>query len=150
MAIEDELYQEILLEHYRATRNRRQLAEAEYSEQGHNPACGDLVTLFVQAGGRDAIGDVCYQGQGCAICCASANMLCEFVTGISWDAAERLYTALRAMLVSDDEVQFDALHEDLEALRGVRKFPLRIKCALLPWSALANIIQEYRFNVLHS
>ena len=138
MAIEDELYQEIILEHYRATHNRRVLEGASYKETGHNPACGDRLVLFMDADAKE-IRTVTYEGSGCAICCASANMLCELLPH-SWEQAEALYARVHGMLTGK-EVSFAEAEEDLEAIRGVRKFPTRIKCALLPWSALHAIIK---------
>lgn len=143
MAIEDELYQEIILDHYRAAENRRVLDGATHSERGENPSCGDMLTLFVreESAGERRLAEVSYDGSGCAICCASANMLCEFLVGESWQGGRALYEQVRAMLTDEGaEVQFDGDREDLEAMSGVRKFPARIKCALLPWSAFYAIL----------
>lgn len=141
MAIEDELYQEIILDHYRATENRRKMEGATHSERGENPSCGDALTLFVR---EDAghIQEITYDGSGCAICCASANMLCQFLSDESWVGAAELYQQVRAMLTGGEPVHFDGEREDLEAMSGVRKFPTRIKCALLPWSALDGILSQ--------
>lgn len=142
MAIEDELYQEIILDHYRALENRRVLDGATHSERGENPSCGDMLTLFVReqtGAGEPRLTELSYDGNGCAICCASANMLCEFLVGESWQGARALYEQVRAMLTDENaaqEARFSGAREDLEAMSGICKFPTRIKCALLSWSAL--------------
>ena len=140
MSIEDELYQEIIIEHYRARENRRVLESATHSERGDNPACGDALTLFIRDDGR-RIQEIAYDGVGCAICCASANMLCRFLPD-DWGQALALYERMRTMLTGGEQPHFDGAREDLEALAGVRKFPLRVKCALLPWSALYAIVAK--------
>lgn len=142
MAIEDELYQEIILEHYRATENRRKLAHADYREVGDNPACGDRLELFVNIDQHTKkITAIAYGGNGCSICCASANMLCAMLRDTATKEAEAVRKRFRSMLVEQGSAQFDDKYEDLEAMEGIKKFPTRIKCALLPWSALNNILK---------
>lgn len=145
MAIEDELYQEIILEHYRAREHRGVLDGATASERGENPSCGDTLTLFVReepGEGGGVLGALSYEGNGCAICCASAHMLCKFLTGDNWQGAGALYNQVHALLTEGTAERFSGEREDLEAIGGVRKFPTRIKCALLPWSALRVMLSK--------
>ena len=148
MAIESELYQEIILEHFRSRSNRRILTEATHSAVGDNPLCGDMLTLYLQLHKDGAISELAFQGQGCAICCASANMLCEALRNKNFKEARHLYQQVHSMLTAEAGQEREPLQqverhfEELGALVGVRKFPLRIKCALLAWRAFEQILDE--------
>ena len=145
MSLEKDLYQEIIIEHYRAAKNRHPLPDANAHAEGMNPSCGDEVKVYLKH--RDGMVDESsYEGNGCSICCASANMLCEIAKRRSVESVRGIYEQFRAMLVdassngmgkSSDGKEEEIL-EDLEVLAGVRHYPLRIKCALLPWSALVE------------
>ena len=145
MGIEEELYQEIILEHYRSTVHRGVLDGYTHSEMGDNPTCGDTVTLYLKIADQ-TLHQLSFQGAGCAICCASADMLCEAVHGLPTAEARKLYTAVHNMLTVEsgqEQVHLrtaESYCEDLGALIGVRKFPLRVKCALLAWRALENML----------
>ncbi len=149
MAIESELYQEIILEHFRDRSNRRILTEATHSAVGDNPLCGDMLTLYLQLQKEHtSINELSFQGQGCAICCASANMLCEALRNKDLNEARHLYHLVHSMLTAEagEEQkplqQLESHFEELGTLIGVRKFPLRIKCALLAWRAFEQILNE--------
>jgi nitrogen fixation protein NifU and related proteins len=130
--VDDDLYREIILDHYRNPRHKAAVERADRSVDASNPLCGDEIDLSfrLQHGSIEAIG---FQGRGCSISQASASMLCETVTGMAVDRAAELAEHFRAML-QGDPVSDDL--GDLEALRGVRAYPVRVKCATLAWNAL--------------
>ena len=129
-----DLYQEIILDHNKRPRNFREIAGCTCSAEGNNPLCGDEVKVFVQREGGN-ISDVAFRGQGCAISRASASMMTGKTKGRSVDEARDLFAKVRTMLLGPEAEPPRELG-DLAALSGVRRFPARIKCALLPWHAL--------------
>jgi nitrogen fixation protein NifU and related proteins len=136
-----DLYQELLLEHKRQPRNWGRLAHANRSAEGHNPLCGDAIVLdvAVHEGVVDAIG---FEGTGCAICIASASLMTQAVKGRSVAEATQLVNVMHTVFTttpaSDDAD--DAYLGKLVVLRGVRRFPARIKCAALAWHALKQCL----------
>ncbi len=136
----NELYQEIILDHYRSPRNKcgEQEASAGNCVKHENPLCGDELLLSVQLdseGGR--IEKICFAGHGCSISQASASMMTEAVQGLGREQALALVERVREMMRGarpDEELG------DVEALQGVSKFPVRIKCALLAWMALKDAL----------
>lgn len=130
----DDLYRDIILDHYRHPRHRGHLESPDASHEGLNPLCGDEVTVEVKIAG-DRLGDVAYTGSGCSISQSSASMMTEAVEGKSLEEARRLISDFTTMMRGSDDIDPDALG-DLEALSGVRKFPVRIKCATLAWHTL--------------
>ena len=139
MAME-ELYKEVILDHYRAPRNKRELPGAGLSCSRNNPLCGDEVTIQATVD-RGSVAEIAFQGQGCSISQASASMLTEAVEGRSIDQARALATEFRAMMQGEAEPDEDSLG-DLVALKGVVKYPVRIKCAVLAWDVLQEALVE--------
>jgi nitrogen fixation NifU-like protein len=135
------LYQEVLLDHYRRPRNRGQLPCANVSVDKKNPLCGDEITLQVEFAG-DTVADVKFTGQGCAISQASASMMTQMLKGRSREEIERLARRFTEMIHGDDTAARDAALGDLRALAGVSRLPVRLKCALLAWGALAESLTE--------
>ncbi len=133
----DELYREIILDHYRSPRNHAPLAHADVSEEGLNPLCGDEIALQL-AFNDDRIAAIGWGGRGCSISQAAASMMSEAVLGRTAAEAEALRAAFEAMMSSGAEP--DSELGDLEVLQGVNKFPVRIKCALLAWKVLAQAL----------
>ncbi|MFZ4483817.1 MAG: Fe-S cluster assembly sulfur transfer protein SufU [Chthoniobacterales bacterium] len=129
-----DLYQEIILDHNRRPRNFRALPDCGCSAEGHNPLCGDEVKVFVRLD-HDALAEVAFEGQGCAISRASASLMTLKTTGGTVAAAKEVAGLVREMLLGPDAPVPAALG-DLVALSGVRQFPARIKCAMLPWRTL--------------
>jgi nitrogen fixation protein NifU and related proteins len=129
-----DLYQEIILDHNKRPRNFREMPGCTCHAEGLNPLCGDEVEVFVQV--QDGkLSDVAFQGQGCAISRASASMMTGKTKGKTEEEARGLSAQVREMLVGpESELPRDL--GDLAALSGVRKFPARIKCAMLPWHTL--------------
>ena len=136
----DDLYREIIIDHYRHPRHRGHLTAPSASHEGLNPLCGDEVTVEVLVDGGD-LGDIAYSGSGCSISQSSASMMTEAVNGKSVAETRRLIADFTAMMRGDESIDPDALG-DLEALSGVRKFPVRIKCATLAWHTLAQALKE--------
>jgi len=146
----EDLYREIILDHYRTPRNRGELESPPAIEsRGHNPLCGDEITLFllVDGDGDDAVvSDVKISGQGCSISQSSASMMTQAVIGKSVGEARAMIRRFRSMMGLDDVESLpgdaDIDLGDLEALQGVVKFPVRIKCAVLGWSTLADALDH--------
>jgi nitrogen fixation NifU-like protein len=146
----EDLYREIILDHYRTPRNRGELESPPAVEsRGHNPLCGDEITLYllVDGDGDEAIvTDVKIGGQGCSISQSSASMMTQAVIGKSVGETRALIRRFKAMMgiegndpeAGDDDVPLG----DLEALQGVVKFPVRIKCAVLGWNTLADALDH--------
>jgi nitrogen fixation NifU-like protein len=141
MSLGEDLYREIILDHYKSKAHKRRLDSAAFHEQGVNPSCGDDIELFINTDG-DRITEVTYDGIGCSICLASADMLCESLAGITIEEASRLLAKFRSMLMDGEEPDFPDAAADLEAMRGVRNYPVRVKCALLSWNTLAHILVD--------
>ncbi|HUY08504.1 MAG TPA: SUF system NifU family Fe-S cluster assembly protein [Candidatus Dormibacteraeota bacterium] len=135
VGLDDELFREIILDHYRHPRHRGLVEPADVATHGHNPLCGDELdlTLRVQEGQVEAVG---FEGQGCSISMAAASMMSEEIQGKTVTDTKDLITRFRAMLLEGQDPTSVGDIGDLEALAGVRRYAARIKCAMLPWSAL--------------
>ncbi|RDI95283.1 SUF system NifU family Fe-S cluster assembly protein [Meiothermus sp. QL-1] len=141
MGLLEELYQEIILKHYRNPRNHGELPGARLRVLGHNPACGDRVELQLQTDG-ERITEVRFLGQGCAISQASASLMTELVKGKTWAEALELERKFKAMVVEGAAPAPEL--GDLAALAGVHRLPARVKCATLAWNALEQAAREAR------
>ncbi len=135
--VADDLYREIILDHYRHPRHRGRVDPADAVVQADNPLCGDQIDLSVRFEGGQ-VADIAFDGSGCSISQAACSMLCDEVNGRSREEAADVANRFRAMLVEDGSP--DDLG-DLEALRGVRAYPVRVKCATLPCNALLQALQ---------
>ena len=137
MALE-ELYKEVILDHYKSPRNKRDVPGAELSCSKNNPLCGDEITIHAHlTDGR--VADVGFEGRGCSISQASASMLTEAVMGKQVEDAEQLAAEFRSMMEGKLEPDEEAFG-DLVALKGVVKYPVRIKCAVLAWDVLQEAL----------
>ncbi len=132
-----ELYQEVILDHSKRPRNFRRPATSNRLAKGHNPLCGDRLTLYLQVeDGR--VADVAFEGSGCAISVASASLMTEMVKGKTIGEAETMFHYFHDLLTGKSEpsappgLEF----EKLSVLAGVRDYPVRVKCATLPWHTL--------------
>jgi nitrogen fixation protein NifU and related proteins len=136
----DDLYKEVILDHYKNPRNKRPLDGATVSLHRTNPLCGDEITIHaVVEDGR--VKAVAFEGQGCSISLASASMLTESVEGKSVDDARGLAGEFRSMMEGKVDPDEDAFG-DLVALKGVAKYPVRIKCAVLGWDVFQDALVE--------
>lgn len=129
-----DLYQEVILDHNRKPRNFRQIEGSDAFADGHNPLCGDNVTVFVKLE-DDRISDISFIGSGCAISKASASMMTEAVRGLGRAEAEALFERFHDLVTGQDGASSDQLGK-LASLSGVAEFPVRVKCATLPWHTL--------------
>ena len=141
----DKLYGSAILDHYRRPRNRKSVAQANVEYDEFNPICGDRVFLQLRVAG-DRIQDAGFGGEGCSISQASASMMTEVIKGRSLDEAQAMGSAFRGIMDGDTgPTQVDeAALQELKALSAVRKYPVRIKCALLAWNALEQGMEEHR------
>ena len=138
--LEDELYREIILDHWRSPRHYGEVESPQVRIHGDNPLCGDEVLLTLRFDDGH-IADIAFNGHGCSISRASASMMCEQVFGDGVDDAEDLARRFRAMMLEGgdpDELDLG----DLEALQGVARMPARVKCAVLPWNALREALRH--------
>ena len=136
----EDLYREIILDHYRTPRNRGSLEPPAVRSEGHNPLCGDEIEVFLIV--KDGlISDIKISGQGCSISQSSASMMSAAVKGKTEEQARALIHRFKHMMSIDEdgpEPDTSLPLGDLEALQGVVKFPVRIKCAVLAWNTLAE------------
>ena len=128
-----ELYQEVILDHYRSPRNNGRLKDPNHCAEGYNPLCGDKLKIYLRMSG-DTIEDVSFEGSGCAISQASASVMTTVLKGKTRGEMEALFEAFQALVTAKvgGEVDLGDLGE-LAALSGVSEFPSRVKCATLPW-----------------
>ena len=140
-----ELYQELILDHGRRPRNFGPLPGATHDAIGHNPLCGDKITVHVRMDG-DVVGGISFEGQGCAISQASASLLTEAVKGRTLGDVMSLFRKVTALVTGRDR---DVDREDnvelgkLAVFEGVRQYPMRVKCATLAWHTLADGIAQH-------
>ncbi|MDE2058472.1 MAG: SUF system NifU family Fe-S cluster assembly protein [candidate division NC10 bacterium] len=131
-----ELYQEVILDHNKRPQNFRKLEDANRTAEGYNPLCGDQITVYVRVEDH-VIKEIAFQGSGCAISKASASMMTGIVKGKTTAEAESLFGTFHRMVTADPEAASDLLAVGkLAAFAGVREFPVRVKCATLPWHTL--------------
>jgi len=135
----DDLYREVVLDHYRNPRGRDPVENPHGCNEGFNPVCGDEVRVCFSLEG-DRIGQIEVQGSGCSISVASGSIMAEHLRGKSLGEARAIHSALKSMMQSGDD-NSDIDMGDLKALEGVKKFPVRIKCALLPWVTLSDALK---------
>ena len=156
----EDLYREIILDHYRTPRNRGELESPPARRvEGFNPLCGDEIIVYLQVNESGVIDDVAIGGQGCSISQSSASMMSVAIKGKTVEDARKLIVAFKGLMsIHETEIGGDGSEAalgidlegnsegtqlgDLEALRGVVKFPIRIKCATLSWNTLAQALNE--------
>jgi nitrogen fixation protein NifU and related proteins len=153
----EDLYREIILDHYRSPRNRGELAvPPAHKVEGFNPLCGDEVVLYIEVDpASETVSDIKIEGQGCSISQASTSMMSSAVKGKSLEEVRRLIRAFKALMsIHESKLEgetdgsdlaadlADVRLGDLEALQGVVKFPVRIKCATLAWNTLQQGLEE--------
>jgi nitrogen fixation NifU-like protein len=144
-----DLYQSVILDHHKKPRNFHKIEDASRSAEGYNPLCGDKVTVYLKLEG-DVIKDIAFVGSGCAISTAAASMMTDSLKGKTRDEAEALFEQFHELVTGDAEGSFGAepavSTEDtslgkLAVFGGVREFPIRIKCATLPWHTLQSALK---------
>lgn len=134
----DEIYKEVILDHYKSPRNKRELEGATVACTRNNPLCGDEITVLASVDDGRVV-DVAFQGAGCSISQSSASMMTEAVAGRPVDEALAMAGDFRGMMAGDVEATEERFG-DLVALKGVVKYPIRIKCAILAWDVLQEAL----------
>lgn len=141
IVMHDALYKEIILEHHKDPRNHGILSNATQTIQKHNPLCGDNVTVQIKVNPTTQIvEDIMFSGSGCSISVASASILTEEIKGQTVEHGLQLIEQFRGVMQGNEKPE--VLRGDVEALTGVRQFPVRIKCALLAWTALKELLEN--------
>jgi len=136
-----ELYQQVIIDHSKRPRNFHAMPDATSQAEGHNPLCGDRVTVYLMSK-NNTITDVSFTGSGCAICTASASMMTQFLKGQTVEQAQSIFSKFRDLVMGAPQPPdvADAL-DKLAVFSGVRKFPIRIKCATLAWHAMMTALE---------
>jgi nitrogen fixation NifU-like protein len=140
-----QLYQDIILEHGKSPRNLGQCEGYNYDAKGYNPLCGDKVHVYLKLDSEKKVEGLTFEGEGCAISLASASIMTELVKGKSFNETKDIMTAFLNMIKNTSEIQSNYLDEDqkikLMSLSGVKKFPMRVKCATLSWHTLVSAME---------
>jgi nitrogen fixation protein NifU and related proteins len=134
----DDLYRDIIMDHFHSPRGAKKLADADVTNEGKNPSCGDEIEVALKVDDQ-TVDDVSVACKGCAISVASGSMLAEAVKGKSVTEVKRIASLVKAMLKGESVVVDDDLG-DIEVLKNVNKFPVRVKCALLSWTTLIDCL----------
>jgi nitrogen fixation protein NifU and related proteins len=131
-----ELYQQVILDHNKKPRNFRKLENPDRSAEGYNPLCGDHLTVYVNLA-ADSVREIAFEGSGCAISKAAASMMTQAVKGKSKEQIEELFKEFHSMVTGELDEESDENHlGNLKIFAGVRDFPVRVKCATLPWHTM--------------
>ena len=138
----DDLYQQLIVDHSRRPRNQRAMENADADAEGYNPLCGDRVHVFIKKN-DSMLSDVSFTGSGCAICTASASLMTDAVKGKTASEARALFEKLHALLTDSNPTDFGGLGK-LAVFAGVKRFPVRVKCASLPWHTLKAALDQER------
>ncbi len=136
----DELYKDLILDHYRRPRNHRPVADPKVVGEGYNPLCGDEIAVEGHFDG-DVLADIGFQGRGCSLSQASASMMTEAVKGKTIEEARSLIAEFTQMMTEPEHSPPEDIG-DLEAFSGVARYPVRVKCATLAWHALLDLLSR--------
>jgi len=141
----DELYREVILDHFENPRNKGALDPHDMLEHGYNPLCGDKIDIYLNIDDAGVVSGISFDGSGCSISQASVSMLTEVVEGKPVQEVEDLIGQFKGMMLEDEPNPFedDEDLEELGALEGVKNYPVRIKCALLGWTTLAEALKKF-------
>lgn len=147
MLLADEMHQEIILDHNQNPRNKYPLEHPTIANHGHNPLCGDEIDVYLEVEASH-IKKMTFGGKSCSICQASASMMTEALVGKSIDQVEYCIEGFKKMMLENGEslAHQGEEFEDLDALEGVKKYPVRIKCALLAWNTLQEALAQVSSN----
>jgi nitrogen fixation NifU-like protein len=146
-----QLYQDIILEHGKSPRNLGKCEGYSHEAKGYNPLCGDKVHVYLKLNSGKKVEGLTFEGEGCAISLASASIMTELVKGKSFNEAKDIMNAFLNMIKNTSEIQSNHLDDDqktkLMSLSGVKRFPMRVKCATLSWHTLASALEEKKEKV---
>ena len=139
-----EIYQQVVLDHNKSPRNFCKLEDANRHADGYNPLCGDRISVYLRVE-DDAVKEIGFQGQGCAICTASASIMTQAVKGKSEEDVQTLFHGFHRLVTEEEGAESDEERADLGKLKvfsGVREFPMRVKCDTLPWHTLHSAMTD--------
>jgi nitrogen fixation NifU-like protein len=141
-----ELYQEIVLDHGKKPRNKNKLKSFNKEAKGHNPLCGDKIHIFLKLDNDKKVEDISFEGEGCAISIASASIMTETIKGKEFNVAKKILENFLNMLKESSKLRINSLSEDenttMMSLSGVKRFPMRVKCATLAWHTFMHAAEE--------
>ena len=138
-----ELYQEVILDHSRHPRHYGALDQASHKAEGYNPLCGDRVTVYLKLDADGRVGDIKFEGKGCAISQASASMMTDMLKGRNAQEADKLMQGFLHLVKGEDASDLpEDDRERLEGMGGISEFPMRVKCATLAWHTYKNAVEE--------
>ena len=140
-----ELYQEIILDHGKNPRNKGMCNQFNHDAQGHNPLCGDKVHVYLKINDDNKVEDVSFEGEGCAISLASASILTETIKGKEFNQVKKIIEDFLNLIKNEVKISVNSLSEDqkttIMSLSGVKKFPMRVKCATMAWHTLISALE---------
>ena len=146
-----ELYQDIILEHGKNPRNFGKCEKFTHQAKGYNPLCGDQVEVYLKLNSENKVEDLTFQGSGCAISMASTSIMTELVKGKSVDISKKITSEFLNMIKHTKEIKSEELEEDQKikvmSLSGVKKYPMRVKCATLAWHTLISAIDKKKGEI---
>jgi len=146
-----QLYQDIILEHGKSPRNIGKCEGYNHDAKGYNPLCGDKIHVYLKLDSENKVESLTFEGEGCAISLASASIMTELVKGKPFKEAKEIMNVFMNMIKSNSEVQSDLLNDEqkikLMSLSGVKKFPMRVKCATLSWHTLSSALEGNKKEV---
>ena len=141
-----QLYQDIILEHGKSPRNLGKCEGYNHEAKGYNPLCGDKVHVYLRLDNEKKVKNLTFEGEGCAISLASASIMTELVKGRTFDEAKDIMKNFLDMIKNNSEIKSIYLNDDektkLMSLSGVKKFPMRVKCATLSWHTLVSALEK--------
>ena len=140
-----ELYQEIILDHGKNPRNKGKCLKFNRDAKGHNPLCGDKVHIYLKLNVDDVVENVSFEGEGCAISLASASILREIIKGKNFNVSKKIIGDFLNVIKNEAKISVNSLNEDqittIMSLSGVKKFPMRVKCATMAWHTLTSALE---------
>ena len=146
-----ELYQEIILDHGKNPRNLRKTDNFNKDAKGYNPLCGDKVHVYLKLNENKKVEDISFEGSGCAISMASASIMTDLVKGKEEKEVKEIVSDLLNMIKEKDELNNKILKDDektkLMCLSGVKKYPMRVKCATLSWHTLTSALENSQITI---
>ena len=147
----NELYKDIILEHGKSPRNFGKCEKHTHEAKGYNPLCGDQVQIYLKLNNEKKVENLTFEGSGCAISIASTSIMTELVKGKSTEIAKKIIIDFLNMVKSTSEIKSNDLNEDQKttvmSLSGVKKYPMRVKCATLAWHTLTSAIERKKEEV---
>ena len=145
-----ELYQDIILDHGKNPRNKGKCDKFNRDAKAYNPLCGDKVHIYLKLNKEKKVEDLSFEGEGCAISLASASILTDTIKGKDFNTAKKIINEFLSMIKKTSNINIDSLNEDqkitIMSLSGVKKFPMRVKCATMVWHTFISALEGKNIN----